>query len=373
VTDPRVDRMARLLVERMLAVGPGQTLLVECEPLAEPLLERVVRGAAARDAHVVVVSASERVRRALLEASSPATLAREHRAHTALMETVDAILRIECATSTRPNAGLAADRYPAYLRGRAPGNAVRQQRTLAGAFRWAVGLHPCAAFAAEAGLALADYEDLVYRAAKCDREDPEAAWDRQGAEQARLIELFEAGSELRILAPGTDIAMRIDGRRWRNSCAARNLPDGEVFTGPIEDSVAGVVEFTYPAIHGGQLVEGIRLVFERGEVVEATARTGQDVLDEALATDAGSRRLGEVGIGTNYGLERFTTSTLLDEKIGGTIHLALGSGYPETGSVNRSAEHWDLVCDLRAGGEIVLDGRTIQRDGRFVRELGIDL
>ena len=158
-----------------------------------------------------------------------------------------------------------------------------------------------------------------------------------------------------------------------SSAAVTNIPDGEVFTGPHEDSAEGVVTFPFPAHHAGRRIDGVRLVFERGVVVEAHADDGQDVLDAALAIDAGARRLGEVGIGTNYALPRFTGRTLLDEKIGGTVHLALGSSYPETGGTNVSALHWDLVCDLRGGGELLLDGRAIQRDGVFVPELGLDL
>ena len=371
--DVRVDRMARILVERMLAIRDGQTVLIDADPLGEPLIERVVERCGALGAHTIVLSSADAIVRAALRSSSAATLEREHRAHSALMETVDAILRIDAASDARSLASVPADRYPALQRGRGPGNATRQRRTLDGSFRWAVALHPCRAYADEARLDLDAYADLVYGAAKCDLDDPIAAWERQGGEQARLIAIFETGSVVRLTAPGTDLTLRIDGRRWRNSCAARNLPDGEVFTGPLEDSAEGVVTFSYPGIHGGRPVDGIRLVFERGEVVEATARVGQDALDAALASDDGARRLGELGIGTNYGLQRFTSNTLLDEKIGGTVHLALGSGYPETGSTNRSAEHWDLVCDLRDGGEITLDGRVLQRDGRFAEDLALEL
>ena len=181
------------------------------------------------------------------------------------------------------------------------------------------------------------------------------------------------GSRAAVRGPGTDLRLRIDGRHWRSSTALRNLPDGEVFTGPHEDRADGVVTFTYPARNAGLVAEGIRLVFRAGEVVEATAERGQEALDAALALDAGARRLGEVGIGTNFRLTRFCDHPLLDEKIGGTFHLALGRSYPETGGRNASNLHWDLVCDLRQGGEITLDGEIVQRDGRFVGAFDVGL
>jgi aminopeptidase len=370
VIDARVDRMALLLVERMLGIGDGQTLVIDADPLAAELVDSVTARAAARGAHVVQLVAGERMLAPLLASSSVETLEREHRAHAALMATADAILRVDCEAGGDLLADVPAERYAAYLRGRAPGGAIRQARALAGDLRWAVALHPCESFAEAAGMPLDRYRDLVYAAAFCDVEDPVAAWTRQGAWQAELIAVLQAGSELRITAPGTDVRLRVDGRTWRNSCAARNLPDGAVFTGPHETSATGAITFTYPATHAGRTVEGIRIVLHDGVVVEASAAVGEDALHAALATDDGARRVGEVGIGTNYRLDRFTARTLLDEKIGGTVHLAFGSGYPETGSTNRSAEHWDLVCDLRQGGTIELDGVVIQRDGAFTHAKG---
>jgi aminopeptidase len=364
--------MAALLVERMLALRDGQSLLVESPALAAPLIERVAARAAARGVHVTVQAMPAGVERAILAASTAETLAREHRIHSTLMGIVDATLRIDAADDVAALSDVPAERYPAWQAGRHAGGMIRAQRHAAGELRWAVALWPCAAYAAEAGLSEEEYADLVFHAARCDDPDPVAAWTRQGEAQAGLIAELAEGSELHLLGPGTDLRLRVDGRTWRNSCAVRNLPDGEVFTGPHESSAAGHVTFSYPGTHGGRRVDRIRLAFERGVVVEATAGEGQDVLDAALRTDDGARRLGEIGIGTNYRLDRFTARTLLDEKIGGTVHVALGSAYPETGSRNRSAIHWDLVCDLRSGGELRLDGRAIATDGRFGGHPGLE-
>jgi aminopeptidase len=289
------------------------------------------------------------------------------------MSTADAIVGVDAAEDATGLDGIPAERYAAWARGRKPGGEIRHRRHLEGEMQWAVVGFPCPVHAADAGMEFEAYADLVYAAAFCDRDGAEERWDRQGAAQTRLVERLMAGRELRIVAPGTDLTLRVEGRTWGSSAAVTNIPDGEVFTGPHEDSAEGVVTFPFPAHHAGRRIDGVRLVFERGVVVEAHADDGQDVLDAALAIDDGARRLGEVGIGTNYALPRFTGRTLLDEKIGGTVHLALGSSYPETGGCNVSALHWDLVCDLRGGGELLLDGQAIQRDGRFVPELGLDL
>jgi aminopeptidase len=143
------------------------------------------------------------------------------------------------------------------------------------------------------------------------------------------------------------------------------MPDGEFFTGPVEDSVNGEISFSFPASYGGRTVSGVKLRFESGKVVDASAEQGEDFLIEMLDTDEGARRLGEIGIGTNYGIATGTQEILLDEKIGGTVHLAVGMSYPETGGTNSSAVHWDMVCDLRQGGAIVVDGVDLQRDGKF--------
>jgi aminopeptidase len=259
----------------------------------------------------------------------------------------------------------------ARLRSRQAASEAQFRRAAAGELRWAVALHPSPGEAEEAGLSLRAFADLVYAAAFCDEEDPIAAWERQERRQSVLRERLEAGRVLRLQAPGTDLTLRVDGRTWRSSSARRNLPDGELFTAPHETSAEGEVLFSYPGLHDGRRIEGIRLVLRGGEVVEATARSEQDALRETLAVDAGARRLGEVGIGTNLRLDRFCANTLLDEKIGGTFHLALGRAYLETGGTNASALHWDLVCDMRQGGLLELDGEPLQRDGRFLPGTGL--
>ena len=175
---------------------------------------------------------------------------------------------------------------------------------------------------------------------------------------------------MRVTAPGTDIRLGIAGRNFIPCVGDNNMPDGEFFTGPVEDSVEGEVSFHLPAVIGGREVSGVRLRFEAGKVVDASAERGEEYLLKLLDTDEGARRLGELGIGTNYGIAKGTREVLLDEKIGGTVHMAVGSSYPESGGENESAVHTDLVCDLRLGGKLEVDGVVMQEDGKFVVDLG---
>ena len=203
------------------------------------------------------------------------------------------------------------------------------------------------------------YAAFLNRALFLDRLDPIAAWRELTERQQRLVDRLGEAREIRIEADGTDLRLRVEDRTWINSNGKRNMPSGEVFTGPLEDSATGTIRFTIPSSPRGVLVEGVTLTFERGRVVSATADRGQDYLDAALATDEGARFLGELGIGTNTGIDRPTGSILLDEKMAGTVHLALGRSYRETGGINVSALHWDLICDLRAGGRLSADGEEI--------------
>ncbi len=233
--------------------------------------------------------------------------------------------------------------------------------------RWCSTIWPTPSLAAAAGLELGEYADLVCHALFLDRPaGPVAAWQELGAFQAQLAQRLEQASTVRIEAEGTDVTLTTKGRGWVNSDGKRNMPSGEVFTGPREDSATGRIRFTVPSSPAGVDVHGVELELRDGEVVGASAEAGQEYLDRALATDAGARRIGELGIGTNYGIDRPTGTILLDEKMGGTVHLALGRSYPETGGVNESALHWDLICDLRSGGRITVDGELLQEDGRFV-------
>ncbi len=240
------------------------------------------------------------------------------------------------------------------------------RRSAEGSFRWVYTLFPTSAYASDAEMSLRDFEAFYYAACFADADDPVAAWRKAAEEWKRLADWIEGREEVRVTAPGTDIKLGIAGRKFIAADGEHNMPDGEFFTAPVEDSVEGEVTFHLPAVISGREVSGVRLRFEAGVVVDASAERGEEFLIQLLDTDEGARRLGELGIGTNYAIDRGTLEVLLDEKIGGTVHMAVGKSYPESGGVNDSAVHTDLVCDLRLGGKIEVDGIDFQVDGKFV-------
>jgi aminopeptidase len=270
------------------------------------------------------------------------------------LQQADVLFSINAPSNTRALGGIDPGLIARVTRARAPLNQAQL------AVRWCSTQWPTPALAQDAGIGERDYEELLERALFLDRPDPIAAWRELSERQERLIARLCAGREIRIEAERTDLTLRVDGRTWINSDAKHNMPSGEVFTGPVEDSASGTIAFTLPSNRRGIVVDQVELTFRSGEVVQARAARGSEYLQAALETDAGARRLGELGIGTNAGILRPTGSTLLDEKIAGTIHLALGRSYPETGGTNSSALHWDLVCDLRDGGRLTVDGEQLE-------------
>jgi aminopeptidase len=283
-----------------------------------------------------------------------------------LYQNCDAMFAIWGDVNTRQLTRVDPGRQALAAKGRRPLLDTQMQRTAAGSFRWCATLFPTEANAIDADRSLPEYEDFYFRACLVDRPDPIAAWRGVAEQNQRIAQWLQGRKEVRLEGEGTDLRLDVSGRTWIPCDGNLNFPDGEIFTGPVEDGTRGVVTFSYPASYGGKKVEGIRLEFDEGTVVGASADSGEPFLKEMLNTDDGSRTLGELGIGTNFGIDEFTGHTLLDEKIGGTIHMALGAAYPESGGVNKSAIHWDMVCDLRRGGRITADGEPLMEDGRLL-------
>jgi aminopeptidase len=353
VIDP--DAFAALLCDWCLEVGERTSVLVSTTPLAAPLIRSfhaalITRGAWPPALRIAMPGVAEDFYRLaseeLLDNYSPLDMADAQNA--------DAFLGIQAPENTRALAGVAPDLVARAGRARAPIQEVRLAK------RWCGTIWPTTALAQQAGMSGDDYETFVNRALFLDEPDPAAAWRELDAHQASLVERLSQAREIRIEADGTDLRLRVDGRTWINSNGKRNMPSGEVFTGPLENSATGTIRFTIPSSPRAVLVEGVELTFEDGRVTRATAERGQAYLDAALVTDEGARYLGELGIGTNAGVDRPTGSTLLDEKMAGTVHLALGRSYPESGGRNVSALHWDLICDLRHGGRLTADGEPIE-------------
>jgi aminopeptidase len=351
VIDPEAH--ARLLAGYCLDVQPGQQVLVRAGVGAAPLMLALQREILERGGWPLLRPSLEGQDESWWSAAQDAQI--DGFAPLELAEARGADARIAISSPDNATALSAVDpsRTARAARARQPLRAAAEHQ------RWCVTVWPVPALAQQAGIGTAAFARLVERALFLDRPDPVTAWQALSERQARLIERLAPAREIRIEAPGTDLTLNVEGRTWINSDGRRNMPSGEVFTGPHEASASGTVRFTVPTSHGGVDVAGVELRFEDGLVVDARAERGQDHLLQTLDTDPGARRLGELGIGTNTGIERRTGMILLDEKIGGTIHLAVGRSYPETGGINESAVHWDLICDLRTGGRLLADGEAV--------------
>lgn len=369
--DSRLDKMAQVIVHYSLNVKPGDKVIMSSElgglPLLEALYERLIMAGAHVKTAIIPPGWDEIFFRHASEHQLDylCPFSEYEVAH------CDKRIRVIAPSNTRSLAGV--DPKKQALRSKANQPILSQvlTRSAAGELDWMVTLCPTEGGAQEGNMGTLEYADFVFRAAHLDEEDPVAYMRKQEARQQKMVDYLETKKELHFTTQaGTDLRVNIDGMKWRNSCGKRNYPDGEVFTGPNlhapDGGVNGVVKYTFPAIWQNTSVEGIELTFEKGEVVQANARTNQEFLRAIIGQDEGAKRLGEIAIGTNTKIQDFTSNILFDEKIGGTFHAALGMGYPETGNTNQSALHWDMICDLREGGTITADGEVISQDGEFV-------
>lgn len=363
MTNPLLQKFARTLVQYSLGVQPGDIVAIRTTTLALDLLREVYREVLHAGAHLISHLGFDGEEAIFSREADREQAQWESPVERAEIEHIHAYLGISAPFNTRTGT---LSGTPLRKPGRSAAYSRRyRERQAAGELRTTLTLFPTHALAQEAGLSLEEYREFVYRAMFLDRDDPAGAWQAFSAEQQKKVELLDGVETLRIVAPDTDLALKVAGRRWMNSDGHRNFPSGEVFTGPVEESAEGHIRFTFPAVRDGYEVEDVRLWFERGRVVRAEAARGQAQLLHALDTDAGARYLGEVAIGNNYGIQRFTKNILFDEKIGGTCHLAVGQSYAETGGRNESAVHWDMVCDLRQGGAIYADGTLIHENGQW--------
>ncbi len=369
MADPRVAGLADVLVAYSLEVKPGEVVTIDGTTLAAPLVRELYRRVVRAGGHPLPRIALDGLAEERLARGTDAQLEFVTPRVRADVERAAAGVTILSDFNTRSRSGVDPARQARATRAAAPFRRRLFEREAEGDYRWVVTAFPTNALAQEAGMSLPDYEDFVFSAGLLDRDDPVAAWRAFGAGIERLAAWLAGRRELRVVAPGTDLRLSVEGRTWIASDGRGNFPDGECFTGPVEDSVEGEVSFSYPAVFAGRSVEGVRLRFRGGEVVEADATRGAELLNEMLDLDEGARRVGEFAFGLNEAVTAFTGEILFDEKIGGTVHLALGEAYPETRSGNVSALHWDMVCDLRTGGEVYADGELVYRAGRFLNEL----
>jgi aminopeptidase len=358
--DPRVSNLAKILVRYSIDAQGGETVGVTGTTAALPLVTELYEELLRAGAFPVLRLQPDEANEILLRHGRPqhfTTLTPYARAYA---RCVDKSIDILSESNTRALTGTDPARQVRLARSQRPVQEMLRAKP------WVLTLYPTSAFAQDAEMSVRSFEDFVYAATFADERNPVAAWRAVHRDQARLIGRLRGAQDVRIVGSGTDLRLSVRGRTFINSDGHRNMPSGEVFTGPVEDSADGVIEYDFPVCHRGLEVNGVRLVFKKGRVVEATATKNQAFLLAMLDSDPGARRLGELGIGTNRRIQRFTRSILFDEKIGGTVHLAVGKSYPETGGRNRSSIHWDMIKDLRRGGALYVDGKVFQKDGKFV-------
>ena len=360
-------KLAEVVVGYSTDVQPGNVVRIESYDITStPVMRETYAAALRAGGHASANLVIEEDTETLLKEGSDAQVEwvpPDQRWH---LEQGDVWIVFDAPTNTKALSNVDPERMTRRLKGRQPLQSLYLERSARGEFRWLICGFPTEASAQDAGMSLRQFEQVLYRAALLDQDDPVAAWKGFGDRLEELGSMLEQKRELRIVAEDTDLTLRVDGRTWIRSKGLRNFPDGEVFTGPVETSVEGTIRFSFPAMMRGRQAEDVRLRFEGGEVVEATARRGQDFLREMIAMDDGARRVGEFAFGLNDAIDEYTGNLLLDEKIGGTVHLALGRSVPGTGGENQSGLHWDIVRDLRDGGEVYADGELVYRDGAFL-------
>ena len=371
MSDLRVQKYAKILVEHSARVEPGDRILIEATTAAEPMVKELFKQVLERGGipHPMVYIPGMMP---FSQDDMYLTYANDTQLDfvpTFLKLAYDQFegrIRVHSSTNTRGATNIDPKKGQRRNKALSTITEAQMRRGAEGKFKWVTTLYPTDGYAQDAGMSLRQYEDFVFRAVHAEEADPIAYWKGSGGEQQKAIDFLAGKDQVVVRGPNVDLTLSVEGRTFINSIGVFNMPDGEIFTGPVEDSVNGWVKFTFPAITGGVAVEGAELTFSKGRVETAKAEKNQDFLLKMLETDAGSRYLGEFAIGTNKDIDRFTGHILFDEKIGGSFHMALGAGYPETGSKNKAAIHWDMICDLRHDSEIVVDGQPFYKNGEFV-------
>ncbi len=364
--DSRIEKLAEVVVNYSVSVGTGDLVVIQGTPICEPLIIALYESVVAAGGHPEVRMAPDNLTEIMLKKGSDAQL--DYIGPLAMhdIEKMDAGILVSGEVNTKSLSNTDPSKHARLLAARRPIFSRFSERAAAGELRWTVTDFPTQSSAQDAGMSLSEYEEFVYGAGLLHLDDPITAWEEIGRKQQYVVDLLNGKETLHLETPnGTDLNLDFGGRKWINCCGKENFPDGEVFTSPLEDSVEGTICFSFPVCHMGHECKGVTLRFEKGKVMEASAEQGEEFLLQMLDQDEGARLVGEFAIGTNYAITQFSKNTLFDEKIGGTVHLAVGAGIKKTGGVNESGLHWDMVCDLRSGGQITVDGEVIHENGKF--------
>ncbi len=364
--DPRVDKVAKVMVHYSVGVRSGDLVMIDMrDPVAEPMGLAVYKYTLQAGGNPFFIVAPPGAAETFYRYASDKQLDFLNPLSQWLIDHIDVRITLIASSNSKALSNVDPDRLARSRKAQSPIMQRFMERHAAGELRWVGAQYPTQSAAQDAEMSLTEYEDFVYGACMAHLDDPIVHWKQKSQEQQVLVDWLKGKDKVEVKGDHVDLTLSIKGRLFINADGKNNFPDGEIFTGPVEDTANGWIRFTYPAIFGGREVEGVELQFEDGKVVQATATKGEDYLNSVLDTDEGARYLGEFAIGTNEGIQQFTRNILFDEKIGGTIHLAVGASYPDTGGQNQSSVHWDMICDMRAGGEIRVDGELFYKDGEF--------
>ena len=363
MTDPRVTKLAKLFVHYSLDIKPGQKMCIFGQPGASELILSTYEEAIKAGAHVLVFQPLDETREILYRFASGEQLDFVSPVTKLIVETYDAYISIDAPSNRRLLTGVDPERIARTSKANREIMKTSMERSARGELRWCVTVYPNNANAQDADMSLRDYTEFVYGAGMLNEDDPTVFWQELGKRQSKLVDWLNGRDKVVLKGSDIDLKFSVKDRKFISSDGKYNFPDGEIFTGVVENSVNGWVRFRYPAIYRDQEITDVELWFEEGKVVKEKASKNQPLLTSTLNEDSGSRYLGEWGIGTNYGITKFTKDMLFDEKIGGTIHLAAGAGYPETGSKNVSAIHWDMLCDM-SDSEITIDNELFYKEGK---------
>jgi aminopeptidase len=365
MTDPRVENLAKILVNYSTKVKPGDWVYIQADMLAKPLANEVVRHVLRAGGHPNIVLDDDEIKETIYTESSEEQLKWVSPIQRMAYVDVDVLIVLRAPNNTHALSGIDPKKQQIYHVARRELTETYMRRSAEGSLHWVLTQFPCPAYAQDADMSVREFADFVYAATFADQADPIQRWQAVHDDQERLIDWLKGKQQVSLRSPNCDLQLSIAGRSFINSDGKNNMPSGEIFTSPMEDSANGWVNFTYPAVHRGREVTEVKFEFKDGRVVNASAEKNEAYLLAMLDSDEGARYLGEFAIGTNYGIQRFTKSILYDEKIGGSFHLAVGAGFPEVGQVNQSSIHWDFICDIRQDSEIRVDGELFYKDGKF--------
>ena len=366
MADIRHTRLANVLVNYSTRVQPGDLVLINTSTPAIPLANEVVKAVLAAGGNPFTLVEDDGLHETFMRHASKEQLAYVTPFEEMMVEKVDCMIRLDAPDNTRALTSLDPKKHQVRQVARMELGRIWSERSASGKFRWVITQFPTQALAQDASMSLGEFEDFLFGATYADKEDPIAEWKRISREQQKAVDWLRGHKAIHAVGPHCDLMLSIEGRAFINSDGQKNMPSGEVYTTPVAGSVNGWYETSFPAVTAGRAIEEVRLEFSDGVVTKMTATRNEDFMLSLLETDKGSSQLGEFAIGTNYGIQQFTHSILFDEKIGGTIHIALGRGFPETGGTNDSSIHLDLICDMRQDSEITADGELLYKDGKFV-------